>query len=240
MVEERVLIVNADDFGQSPGVNAGIIAAHENGVVTSTSLMVCWPAARAAADYARAHPALSVGLHFDLGEWAYQQETWVPVYPSVPRTDVEAVRTELARQLDLFGELLGRPPTHLDSHQHVHREEPVRALAVEFAASLGVPLRHLTPAVRYCGEFYGQTAKGLPFHEGITVEHLLRVLAALPTGWTELGCHPATVADVASMYRDERVQELTTLCHPRIRSAVQAEGIRLSSYHDLGAPPTSA
>src|SRR5437870_3779943 len=41
----RYLIVNADDFGLSPGVNRGIIEAHEHGIVTSASLMVRWPAA---------------------------------------------------------------------------------------------------------------------------------------------------------------------------------------------------
>ena len=43
----RHLIVNADDFGQSAGINRGIIEAHEHGIVTSTSLMVRWPAAGA-------------------------------------------------------------------------------------------------------------------------------------------------------------------------------------------------
>ena len=71
---KRFLIVNADDFGLSAGVNQGIIEAHERGVVTSASLMVRWPAAVAAAAYARSHPQLAVGLHVDLGEWAYRGE----------------------------------------------------------------------------------------------------------------------------------------------------------------------
>src|SRR5436190_23980393 len=64
----RAVIVNADDFGQSAGINRGIIEAHERGIVTSASLMVRWPAAPAAAAYACAHRGLSVGLHVDLGE----------------------------------------------------------------------------------------------------------------------------------------------------------------------------
>ena len=47
-MSERILVVNADDFGQSEGVNRGIIEAHTNGIVTSASLMVRWPAAREA------------------------------------------------------------------------------------------------------------------------------------------------------------------------------------------------
>jgi chitin disaccharide deacetylase len=57
------LIVNADDFGLSPEVNAGIIRAHRDGILRSASLMVAEPAAPAAADLARDNPALDVGLH---------------------------------------------------------------------------------------------------------------------------------------------------------------------------------
>ena len=51
--DTRRLIVNADDFGQSAGINEGIIRCHERGIVTSASLMVRWPHAAAAAEYAR-------------------------------------------------------------------------------------------------------------------------------------------------------------------------------------------
>ena len=69
MSDQRYLIVNADNFGLSVGVNHGIIETHEHGIVTSASLMARWPAAAAA--YARAHPRLGLGLHLDIGEWAH-------------------------------------------------------------------------------------------------------------------------------------------------------------------------
>jgi len=68
-MRQRLLIVNADDFGLSDGVNRGIVEAHERGIVTSASLMVWHDAARAAAAYARGRPQLDVGVHLDLGEW---------------------------------------------------------------------------------------------------------------------------------------------------------------------------
>src|ERR687893_53407 len=76
----RYLIVNSDDFGLSRGVNQGIIEAHEQGIVTSASLMVRWPAAAEAAAYAREHSELSLGLHIDLSEWAYRDGDWRAVY----------------------------------------------------------------------------------------------------------------------------------------------------------------
>lgn len=231
---ERRLIVNADDFGQSPGVNQGIITAHERGIVTSASLMVRWPAAREAAEYARSHPALGVGLHVDLGEMRYseQEEKWVQMYEVVPHDDAAAVRREVERQLADFFSSVGRAPTHIDSHQHVHMHEPVRTAVVELAASLALPLRSCTPAIHYCGDFYGQASKGYPYPEGISVEQLLAVLSALPPGTTELGCHPGLGADVDSMYRNERATEVETLCDPRVRSGVEAGNIRLISFRE--------
>src|SRR5712692_6069973 len=73
----RYLIVNADDFGQSPGVNRGIVEAHDRGIVTSASLMVRWPAAAQAAVYSRKHPELGLGIHFDFGEWACRRGSWL-------------------------------------------------------------------------------------------------------------------------------------------------------------------
>ena len=87
----RVLIVNADDLGLSPGVNAGIIEAHLRGIVTSASLMVRQPAAREAARLARAHPGLSVGLHLDLCEWQYRDGVWQLEYEVVALQDEVAV-----------------------------------------------------------------------------------------------------------------------------------------------------
>ena len=88
-----VLIVNADDFGRSRGVNRGVIRAHEEGIVTSATLMVRWPDAREAADYARDR-TLSVGLHLDLGEWIYQDGEWRARYDVVTGRS----RDEIARR----------------------------------------------------------------------------------------------------------------------------------------------
>ena len=139
---ERYLIVNADDFGQSRGVNAGVAAAFERGILTSASLMVRWPAAAGAAAYGRAHPGLSVGLHVDLCEWVHRADQWYPLYEVVGLDDRDAVEREISRQLARFQELVGAEPTHIDSHQHVHESEPTKTVLQGVAAHLGVPLRN--------------------------------------------------------------------------------------------------
>jgi len=230
---KRYLIVNADDFGLSPGVNAGIITAHERGIVTSASLMVRQPAAADAADYGRRHPEFSIGLHVDLGEWVYRDGEWVKEYEVVPAADRVAITAEVARQLERFRELVGRGPTHLDSHQHVHRDEPARSVLTEVARALDVPLRHFHTSVRYCGSFYGQSARGVPLPDAITVDGLCTTLASLPPGTSELACHPGTGADFVSDYAVERAEEVKALCDPRVKETLHKLGIALTSFHDI-------
>ena len=156
----RILVINADDLGQSDGVNAGIAEAVADGVVTSASLMVRWPAAPAAARWADAHPEVSVGLHVDLGEWVYRGGEWATLYQVVDPNDAAAVDAELSGQIGRFVRLLGRLPTHLDSHQHAHRQEPLRSRLLAAGDRLGVPVRGASSAVAYCGGFYGQSGRG--------------------------------------------------------------------------------
>ena len=229
MPSMRSLIINADDFGQTSGINRGVIQAHRRGIVTSASLMVRWPSSPEAAMLAVDNPALSVGLHIDLGEWELREGQWEPRYHVVEADDATAVAREMANQLAEFHRLLGRAPTHLDSHQHVHMRSPVREVAAEAAAKIGVPLRHCG-AVRYCGDFYGQTESGQPTPDVISPDGLLRILEALPEGCTELACHPATARDIDTMYSSERLVELETLCDSRVRSAIRNLEIELVSF----------
>lgn len=231
MSAERLLIVNADDLGQSAGVNRGVVRAHEEGIVTAATLMVRWAAAEEAAAYARRRPQLDLGLHLDLGEWEYTDGEWRARYEVVDPADAAAVEAEIGAQLDAFRRLLDRDPSHLDSHQHVHRQEPARAALRRAGERLGVPVRDYSPAVRYRGDFYGQDGRGWPVPEAITVESLVRLLEGLPGGVTELGCHPGEADDdLQSTYHAERATEVATLCDARVKAAVEALGIRLTTF----------
>lgn len=229
-MSERYLIVNADDFGQSEGINRGIIVAHEQGIVTSASLMVRWEAAVEALNYAHAHRSLSVGLHVDLGEWIYRDGQWSPLYEVVATDNVKAVELEVTRQLDLFCQWMGKPPTHLDSHQHVHRGEPIRSILSQLAGELHIPLRGSRSFIHHDGSFYGQDGRGTPLPEHVGTERLLQIIQSLPAGITELGCHPGLGEDVNSVYLRERSLEIQSLCDPRIRAALVAQNVELISF----------
>jgi len=236
----RILIVNADDFGRSPGINRGVFQTFEHGIVTSASLMVRWPSADAAADFARHHPLLGLGLHADLGEWVYRDGEWQCRYEVVPIDRVDAVRLELQNQLAIFRALTGQEPSHIDSHQHVHLRPALRDLFVTLSREVGVPLRRVDSPARYCGEFFGQTRQGASLHAAIDSRALLELLQQLPDGITEIVCHPAVSNDTDSGYGLERVLELEALCDPAVRGLVDRLGIRLCSYSVLRTQPSSS
>ena len=230
----RRLIVNADDFGRSEPINAGIIRAHVDGIVTSTSMMVRWPAAEEAARLSEQHPRLAVGLHLDFAESVMRNWEWEFVYQVVDLGDEQALREEAAAQVARFRELMGRYPTHLDSHQHVHTGEEPAVVARELAAELRVPLRALPGrSPMHCGRFYGRTREGEAFPEGISVETLMGIIRELPLGTTELSCHPGEAGVADATYATEREREVTTLTDPRVRGCLDARGVELVSFADL-------
>jgi predicted glycoside hydrolase/deacetylase ChbG (UPF0249 family) len=188
-----------------------------------------------AVELSRACPALSIGLHLDFGEWRLHNAEWVSLYEVVPLDDSQGVQAEVGRQLMAFRRIVGRNPTHIDSHQHIHLREPVRTVVDVYARELGVPLRGCDPKIQYCGDFYGQDADGLQLPDRITVEGLIGILTELLPGITELCCHPSMGADLESMYLAERSQELDALCDPRIREAIANLEIVLRSFHEICA-----
>jgi len=229
----RYLIVNGDDFGASRGVNRGILDAHRGGILTSASLMVNMPGSEEAALLAQEAPDLCVGVHVN-----FTNEGGEPV---IDLEDAEACRAELGRQLERFRELLGRAPTHVDSHHNVHRRSGLRPLFIDLARRHALPLREHSPA-RYFSSFYGQWG-GETHLEQVSVDTLQRMLRReIGDGVTELACHPGYVdPDFASVYSVEREAELRTLCDPAVRAVLEELGFRRIGFGELarvagGAP----
>jgi hopanoid biosynthesis associated protein HpnK len=149
------LIVNADDFGMTPGVNRAIVHAHRNGIVTSTSLLANGLAFDDAVAAARENPSLGVGVHLNLtegvpvgdprklaglvnpaGEFAAGPAALVKrmLTRQIPADAIEhEFRAQIERVL-----ASGIEPTHLDGHQHVHMWPPVFQLTARLAAEYGL------------------------------------------------------------------------------------------------------
>lgn len=224
----KYLIVNADDFGYAQGVNRGIIAAHERGIVLSTSLMVDSPLAASAAALAKHYPKLDVGLHLTVTNQHG---------PLVDLFDLAAIEKELQRQYRRCYDLLDQSPTHLDSHHHIHLRKELQPLFVAWAEEYHLPLRSVGP-VHYNGGFYGQWYddewQAHPAPELIGIENLEKILRALPEGVTELACHPAYVTpDLDSSYAAERAIELATLLNPRLLEVLNELNIAVVNFTAL-------
>jgi predicted glycoside hydrolase/deacetylase ChbG (UPF0249 family) len=222
-----------------------VIDAHRHGLVTSATLMVGFPAAREAVELARGCPALGLGLHLALtGAPALAPDSGLadesgalPARPpALHGADPGELRRECLAQLRRFRELVGRDPTHLDTHHHSHRLSAVLEVVREIASAERLPVRLASPemAPRLAGvpttdafveDFHGA---------GATLPGLLAILAGLSPGVTELMCHPAMVDDelrTGSSYAEERQRELAILTSPQARAATAA--LRLVTFAAL-------
>ncbi len=221
--QPRFCIVNSDDLGLSSEIDRGIFEAHDNGIVTSASLLVDGPDTESAIQQVRQRPKLGLGIHVAFDE---RGKLFVDVQ------DLAAVQREIDRQLTLFVRLVGEPPTHIDSHHHLHRLFNVARLFLEAGRRYGVPVRGFSEVV-YVGRFYGQPEFGRTDLSKISVEVLVGMLQALRPGITEISCHPGHLETRPdAVYNKEREVELATLTDERVKAAVASEGIRLVNYRD--------
>jgi hypothetical protein len=250
----RRLIVNADDFGLTTGVSRGILRAHRDGLVTSTTVMANLPP-QPELDAEAARSGLGLGLHFNL--------TWgTPVSPAgavaslvdgdgrfgrdlnalQERVRPDEVRRECEAQIEAFARRFGRAPTHLDSHHHAHRLPRVMDPVVDVVLAARLPLRSQDPGFREglrrrgvvtTDAFVGD-AQTEPYW---TSERLLDQLATLPLGVTELMCHPGIFDETLaySRYGRQRDVELAALCDAEARVTVERLDIQLCHFGALAA-----
>ena len=149
------LIINGDDFGVSHNVNTAIIQAHEEGILTSTSLMVSGDAAQEAIALAKNHPHLAVGLHLVLvcgksvlppaqipnlvdsqGNFSNNPTQAGLSYQFNQATRAE-LRLEISAQLAKFRDS-GLNLAHVDGHLHLHVHPVILNILTEFAAEFQI------------------------------------------------------------------------------------------------------
>lgn len=234
------LIINADDFGLSRGVNHGIIDAHLNGVVTSTSLMMNQPGTIHAVQLMELVKGLGVGLHAVLtsgkpltevsslvdqdGNFWRLQDFWQK------DLDTQHVHRELYAQLNKLLDN-GYSPTHIDSHHHVHRHPKVWPIVEEMARQYSLPIRqaslqqvHPLVTCTFLEGYFGDPSEEA-FHKAVA--------SCTPDGAYEIMCHPgyidATVLQ-GSSYASERALETETLTSPTLRKWLEDQGFDLVHY----------
>ncbi len=251
---KRLLIVNADDFGLSKGVNYGVTEAARNGVVTSTTAMMNAPAVEHAAELSARCPELGVGMHFVLsfgrpltnmpsltrdgilGKWIWE-------VAEQGALDLHEVERELACQYQRFLAVFGRAPTHIDSHHHVHLIPQIYPVVAKFALEKGLPVRIDREVVAkhrmalgnerssegFASDFYAQNVS-----ETFFIDILDRAIARGDTS-LEVMCHPAFIdkALQESQYCTPRLDEFAVLTAPTLKAAITARGFTPANFSDL-------
>jgi len=245
----RRLIVNADDFGLTRGVSAGILAARGHGIVTSTTVLVT--AAPDSDQLAEARDAgLGIGLHVNLTLGRPLTGARSLVDPAgrfvrdarhaAARAEAKDVEREVAAQIDRFLALVKRAPTHLDTHHHVGLHAPVTGVVLAAARRLGVPVRSQdagarararAAGLRTPDHFFGESGPG-PYW---SLARTLAALRRLPPGLSEFMTHPGWFDDglAFSRYGRQRETEMVGLGTPAARAAAAALGITLCHFGQL-------
>jgi hopanoid biosynthesis associated protein HpnK len=149
------LIVNADDFGVTRGVNRGIIRCFREGIVRSTTIMANGDAFDDAVELALANPELGVGVHLVLiGGRALASREQIGrlvddngELPRTVRSLVLKMSARMVRASDIEAEVraqiervrsVGITPTHVDSHKHSHLHPIVMKAIARVASEYGI------------------------------------------------------------------------------------------------------
>lgn len=249
----KYLIVNADDFGLSPGVNRGIVEAYLAGGITSTTLMVNMPGFQDAMNRSRSLPHLGVGLHFNLTSGTPVSDA--NLVPSLVQQDgtFRDFRLALARnERDIEIELAaqwnrfiasGLRPTHLDSHHHIHQIFPsVYEAMTNLAIKENIPMRRSQMSDQTNPSSLLNTQHVLldTYEKQGDLQKLLDYLRHLPEGTTELMCHPGYTDDMlreleTSEWSNAREAELAVFRDPVIQQTIRDLDIRPIHYGMLSS-----
>lgn len=239
------LIVNADDFGISLGTNYGILEAHKNGVVTSTTLMVNMPAASHAVDLAKATPTLGLGIHFNLTKGkpltkasglVEDSGEFFKSYENVAKINEDVIETELRAQLEKFLSY-GIEPTHFDSHHHVHLLPNVLNVVEKLAREYKKPVRKAwyqdLCKREISRDIRGNDVFGDFFGNGVTVDTLISIIKESKGEVLEVMCHPSFIDPEiykGSSYNLGRINEYEILTSEKLKSFIKESNIELIHY----------
>jgi predicted glycoside hydrolase/deacetylase ChbG (UPF0249 family) len=263
--DARLLIVNADDFGVSHAVNAGILRALTGGVARSATLMAPCPWALHAMRLLREHPDIACGVHLTVVS-EFPDYRWGPLTPrhEVPslldetgffysndrqaelmaRARLNEVEAEFRAQIENV-RATGLRPTHLDWHCLYDGGRPdIFDMTFGLAREYGLALRVFDPT-----RSKPLQRQGLPVVDHGVVDstrlptagkttRFVRMLRELPAGLSEWAVHPGlgtAEARAIDSWWAKRAADLRFLVSREARETVAAEGIILLNFRPLQA-----
>ena len=244
------IIVNADDYGYTNGIVDAIVKGHQEGIITSTTVMCNVPDLEYALEKSHLCPDLGFGVHLTLtcGKPLTEAKSLVDENGNFLKykeyfskyVDPQEVENEFSAQIERFIELFGFIPTHLDSHQGahdgvtvlmnkddntLHNYDEIYAIAISLAEKYSLPVRR-SCEYKWIDSFYGEQA---------TDDKLIEIFdeAAATNTSIEIMVHPGycdqELLDKSS-YNVYREQELLALCSSKVKEHIKSKGYQLVHF----------
>ena len=237
----KKLIVNADDFGLSEGVCLGILKAHRDGILTSTTCMMNMENIEKYLEMTKAYPNLGLGVHLNITVGKpLTKVSFIDEKGNFKSRDTyknreaivlqEELYQEWKAQIEKFIKIIGHKPTHLDSHHHVHLLKRNRDVVLKLAYEYDLPIRQETYLQK---DFEPVYFEELFYNQDATFEMINMILHKDVENY-ELMCHPAMIdwkLYQISSYHLRRAHELDLLCSQKVKE--MTKDIEFINYHAI-------
>ncbi|MCC0663885.1 chitin disaccharide deacetylase [Clostridioides sp. ZZV15-6597] len=240
------IIINADDFGYCEAVNYGIISAHNNGIVKSTSMMANMPGVEHGVKLLKENRDLNCGVHMTLSCGRPLLSNLKTIVDKegffirritdeiIKKMDYDEIYRELCAQIDRVKEL-GIDISHLDSHHHIHTLVNLKPIIEKIVNKYNLPIRG---GFEYDLEY----SKIVPlidsfYKENVSEEYFIKnIEEIMKYDVVDIMSHPAFLDDYilnSTSYAIDRTKEHKILTSKKVREFFRENGLVISSYRDI-------
>ena len=228
------IIINADDYGMHKDINDGIIKAYNDGVLTSTTVMMNYCDESELLRLRKEAKGIGIGIHFTLTQgFPLTDVSFKRIDGKFDRVKLyngefcdQEIKNELRSQLNkMFA--FGVIPTHIDSHHHIHLRPRILKIIETLAKEHNLLIRDHNKQIKFIGSFY---------HKNVTYQHLKEILSINVNQTIEVMCHPGFAG--ASLFKETsyngfRAAELSILISDEIKNMFNTLGYVKGTYLDF-------
>lgn len=240
------IIINADDFGYCEAVNYGIISAHNNGIVRSTSMMANMPGVEHGVGLLKENKTLNCGVHMTLSCGRPLLSNLKTIVDKdgffirritdeiIEKIDYDEIYRELCAQIDRV-KGLGIDISHLDSHHHIHTLVSLKPVIEKIVTKYNLPIRG---GFEYNLEY----SKVVPlidsfYKENVSEEYFIKNIdEIMKYDVVDIMSHPAFLDDYilnSTSYAIDRTKEHKILTSKKVKEFLEKNGLVISSYRDV-------
>ncbi|MCC0706308.1 chitin disaccharide deacetylase [Clostridioides sp. ES-S-0190-01] len=240
------IIINADDFGYCEAVNYGIISAHNNGIVKSTSMMANMPGVEHGVKLLKENRDLNCGVHMTLSCGRPLLSNLKTIVDKegffirritdeiIKKMDYDEIYEELCAQIERVKEL-GIDISHLDSHHHIHTLVNLKPVIEKIVNKYNLPIRG---GFEYDLEY----SKIVPlidsfYKENVSEEYFIKnIEEIMKYDVVDIMSHPAFLDDYilnSTSYAIDRTKEHKILTSKKVKEFLRENRLVISSYRDI-------